>query len=671
MRACTAAIVCARAAAAGAAGRSLMGAIAGILPRRVDVDREALATALAGCRDAMCRRAPIEGGMAIAYDASIGLVHRASEGPGGEAVLQPLRNETGTLWLVADGEPSNAVDLRLELIGAGHQFQSACGSEVILHLYEQEGVSAFARLTGAFAFALWDREQRQLVLGRDRFGEKPLFVMDGPERFAFASEVHALVPDTPIAPAAVSAFLALGYLPEPLTVAPAVRALPPGTFVRVRGSRPRSESFWDHASRQPSGDAGADGVTLGRLVRESVQAAVAGEEDVGIVLDGNLTRAALLALVSPTLGRGLRTHTFVFDAATHTAAATRAQQAVAAKTKTMAEWFRSEHCEHRVGPAAFAAAFAAAACGDQPSTGGTLAHLTAAYLSASGDRVLLSGLGGSELLGLGRGRWSPWVWRAGRRASSRVLARMASRLAARVRPFGRAGRVADALAEADAIAAAHLAARGLFSSSALARVLRADMLGEGRVGFDAVAYVRALASHVPDAAYLPATRSARDAAVRVAAALERAGRLVSGRLREAESAAATLGLALRAPYLDHRLCDWLDASTGPRSGMALLAEVLGGTLPPPFRQQVHPTMPPLAAWIGAELRPLVEGHLFAEDPEGFFLRPGIEELWRGFLANRVSWRAVWPVAVLRAWIAARRDHGRASAPARRRDQHAA
>ncbi|MBI3768354.1 MAG: hypothetical protein HY271_07630 [Deltaproteobacteria bacterium] len=648
-----------------------MGAIAGVLPRSTAVDRETLATALAGYRDAMRRRAPIEGGMAIAYDASIGLAHSASEGPGGEAVLQPLRNETGTLWLVADGEPSNAADLRLELIGSGHRFQSACGSEVILHLYEHEGVSAFTRLTGAFAFALWDREQRQLVLGRDRFGEKPLFVLDGPERFAFASEVHALVPGAALAPAAVTAFLALGYLPEPLTVTPAVRALPPGTFVRVRGSRSRRESFWDHASAQPSGDAAADRAALGRLVRESVQTAVAGEEDVGIVLDGSLTRAALLALVSPTLARGLRTHTLVFDAATRPAAATRTEHAIAATTRTMAAWFHSEHCEHRVGPSEFAAAFEAAASGDQPSTGATLAHLTAAYLSASGDQVLLSGLGGSELVGLAPGRWSPWVWRAGRRASARMLARAASRLAVRVRPFGRAGRVVDALAGADAVVAAHLVARGLLGSPALARVLRADVLGEGQAGFDALAYVRALALRVPESAFLPATRSAGDAAVRVAAALERGGRLTFGRLRETESATAALGLALRTPYLDHRLCDWLDAATSPQSGMALLAEVLGGTLPPPFRRRIRPTPPPIAAWLRAELRPLVEGHLFGDDPENLFLRPGLEELWRGFLTARVGWREVWPVAVLRAWIAAHRDCAPTRAPTNLRDQHAA
>ena len=653
------------------AGDALMAAITGILSRTATVDREALATALASAGDAMRRRAPIEGGMAIAYDASIGLAHRASEGPGGEAVLQPLRNESGTLWLVADGEPSNAADLRLELIGAGHRFQSSSGSEVILHLYEHEGVAAFERLTGAFAFALWDREQRQLILGRDRFGEKPLFVADGAERFAFASEVQALVPGASIAAPAITAFLALGYVPEPLTVAPTIRAVAPGTFVRVRGARPRGESFWDHASAQPSGHRAADRVALGRLVRESVQAAVAGEEDVGIVLDGSVTRAALLALVSPTLARGLRTHTLVFDTPSRSARALRATHAVAARTRALADWFRSDHCEHHVGPAEFAAAFQAAAAGDQPSIGAALAHLTAAYVSGSGDRVLLAGIGGSELLGVGRGRWSPWAWRASRRASSRTLVRAIARIAARVRPFGGAGRAADALGGTDAIVAAHFVARGLLGSRGIARVLRLEVAAEAQAGFDALAYVRTLASRVPEAAFLPATRSARDAAVRVAAAIERGGRLTFGRLRDVEAAAAALGLALRTPYLDHRLCDWLDAATSPRGGATLLDEVLAGTLPPPLRAPLRPPAPPIDAWMRAELRPLVEGYLLGDDPEELFVRAGVEELWRGFLARRVGWREAWTVAVLRAWIAARRGRRRDTGPRGVRDQDAA
>jgi len=647
-----------------------MGAIAGILPRGT-VDREGLTATLAAASEAMRRRAPIEGGMGVAYDGSVGLAHRASEGPGGEAVLQPLRNENGSLWLVADGEPSNAQDLRLELIGDGHRFQSACGSEVILHLYEQQGVGAFERLAGSFAFALWDREQRVLILGRDRFGEKPLYVRDAPDRFGFASEARALVPDGTVSPAAAVAFLGFGYLPEPLTVYAGVRALTPGSFLRVRTSRARTESFWDHASTQPTGQTATDRLTLGRLVRESVQTAVAGEEDIGIVLDGGTSRAALLALVSPTLGRGLRTHSLVFEADGRGRGVERAERAVAARTRAVAEWFRADHHEHRVGAKEFAAAFERTAGADQPSLGASLALVTAAYVAMSGDRVLLSGLGGSELLASGAGRWSPWVWRAGRRASTRALARAASRLAARFRPFGSAARVADALMLEDAVSAAHLSMRGLLGPMALRQVLRPDVFEEARAGFDAHAYVRTLASRVPDAAFFPSTRSAKEAAAHVAAGVERGGRLVSGRLREMESTAGALGLALRVPYLDHRLCDWLDAAPSPGSGSRLLGEVLSGMLPPPLRRPMRPATPPIDAWMRGPLRPLAESCVLADDPDGLFARNGVEALWRGFLAGTVDWRAVWPVAVLRAWIEKQRERARVAPRRTLRSQHAA
>jgi hypothetical protein len=183
--------------------------------------------------------------------------------------------------------------------------------------------------------------------------------------------------------------------------------------------------------------------------------------------------------------------------------------------------------------------------------------------------------------------------------------------------------------------------------------------------------MRTLATRVPDAAFLPATRSARQAAVRVAAVIERGGRLASGRLREMEGAAAALGLTLRVPYLDHRLCDWLDAAPSAGSGSRLLAEVLEGMLPPPLRRPMRPATPPIDVWLRAELRPLVESYLFADDPEGLFVRSGVEQLWNGFLAGKVGWSGVWPVAVLRAWVAARRERGRIAPRRALRDQHAA
>ena len=99
--------------------------------------------------------------------------------------------------------------------------------------------------------------------------------------------------------------------------------------------------------------------------------------------------------------------------------------------------------------------------------------------------------------------------------------------------------------------------------------------------------------------------------------------------------------------------------------------MLAGTLPPPLRAPLRPPAPPIDAWMRAELRPLVEGYLLGDDPEELFVRAGVEELWRGFLARRVGWREAWTVAVLRAWIAARRGRRRDTGPRGVRDQDAA
>jgi asparagine synthase (glutamine-hydrolysing) len=635
-----------------------MGAIAGVMPRGRGLDRDRLTAALARIRDALRRRARIEGGMAVAYDASIALAHRAGEGPGGEAVLQPLSNETGTLWLVADGEPSNAGDLRLELIGAGHRFRSAYGGEIILHLYEQEGLIGLERLAGGFAFALWDREQRQLLVGRDRFGEKPLYVADAVDRFSFASEAQALGGGVPLDPAAVTAFLALGYLPEPMTVAPAVRAVEPGSVVRVRGDRVRSEHLWEHASVESIGEHAEERVHLGRMLREAVRVAVAGEEEVGIVLDGDATRVALLALTRPMLGQGLRTHTLSFEAASSGARpGGRVASSGSMSVRSLAEWFQSEHHEHRIGPDEMTAAFEATAEGDQPSAGGALARLTAACVAASGDRVFLSALGGRELIGPPRDGWRPWVWRAGRYGSTRAVTSAGCRVAARLRPFGRAATVANCLAAEESVVAAYLAARAVLAPAALARIVRCDVMEEARVRFDPVAYVSALARRPPGPPSPAAARSARAAAVQAVAAVERGGQLISGTLRSAEDAAAAAGLALRAPYLDHRLLERVSmtAAGGTASGASALAELLRGTIPPFLRRQLAAAPPPpIGRWMRLELRPLIEAHLFSADTEGFFVPSGIEALWTSFLGGAAPALPVWSLAVLRAWIGARR-----------------
>lgn len=635
-----------------------MGSIAGIVPPP-GCGREQLTTSLRTMRDALGRRAPLEGGLAVAYDASVALAHRGGTGPGAEAVLQPLRNERGTLWLVADGEPANATELRLELVAAGHQFQSGCGSEVILHLYEQYGIGAFERLAGNFAFALWDREEHELLLGRDRFGTKPLYMCERDGTFAFASEVRALRPAEAIDPAGLLAYLVFGYVPEPITVGPGVRAVAPGTLVRVRGARIRSERFWEESSAWPSGQREVDRARFGSLLRDAVESAIEGEDDVGILVDGSAASAALLALVRPMLGRGLRTHVLHLTGGVDEAT-TRSARAHQETVTALADWFRGEHRQHRVDGPGLAAAFRAATNADQPSTGALSSALVTAAMRAAGERVWLAGLATPQLLGVDTARYVRWLWRAGRHGSTSGLTRAAARMLARRRPFGRAATLADYLGPSDAIAPAYLATRGLFGSEALARLMRPDALAHARNGFDLARHVdaRALTPFGP-ACVVPAG-SAQVAIERAVAAVELAGPLMSGALRDAESSAVTHGLALRAPFLDHRLHEWLTAG-GAALDRSPLIGILDGVLPPAlFRRMAPPPPPPIGHWLRNDLRAASEEALLTDDGYGLFRNEAIEELWKGFLAGRVSSEPVWSVVTVRAWMHAARERLRSA-----------
>ncbi len=616
-------------------------------------------------RDALGRRAPLEGGMAVAYDASVALAHRGGTGPGAEAVLQPLRNESGTLWLVADGEPSNATQLRLELVAAGHRFESACGSEVILHLYEQDGIGALERLAGSFAFALWDREQHELLLGRDRFGAKPLYVSDGGDAFRFASEVRGLGLGSAMDPAALAALLTFGYLPEPLTVATGVRAIAPGTLTRVRGTRVRCEPFWEEPAAWPSGQREADRAHFAGLLREAVESATEGEDRVGIVVDGSPATTALLALVRPMLGRGLRTHAFRF--ATSTSGTRRLPSRPEPDTvAAIAEWFRGEHREHHIEAAALLAAFGAAATADQPSIGAPLGALISAALRGAGERVWLASLATPQLAGADPSRLVTWLWRVGRHGSTGGLTRVAARVMALRRPFGRAATLAEYIGPSDAIAPAYLATHSVFGPEGLGRVLRADALAEARRGFDAVAHVDACALRPLGPSCAVPVQSAHAAIIRAVAAVDLAGPLMSGALRDAETSAVAHGLALRAPFLDHRLHEWIVTAGDSRDRLPLAA-VLQGILPPVLLRRLRtPPPPPIEQWLRGDLRAVVEGHLLADDGDGLFRRDALAALWKDFIAGRAPWQPVWSLATARAWIAAQRS----SALAERR-RHAA
>src|SRR5882724_6633686 len=148
---------------------------------------------------------------------------------------QPITNEDGNVLVVFNGEIYNHEALRRELSSAGHQFRTRSDTEILVHLYEDHGERMFERLRGMYAFAIWDRRHRRLLLARDHFGQKPLFYTERGGRLTCASEIKALLAHDPslaqMSPHALDQYLTLRFVQAPDTFYESIRALPPAHYL--------------------------------------------------------------------------------------------------------------------------------------------------------------------------------------------------------------------------------------------------------------------------------------------------------------------------------------------------------------------------------------------------------------------------------------------------------
>lgn len=219
-----------------------------------------------------------------------------------QGAWQPLYNEDRSIVLVANGEIYNFVELRQELERRGHRFTTHGDCETILHLYEEFGVDCVKHLRGMVAFALWDSRKRRLILGRDRMGEKPLYLWQTDDRLVFASELKSLLQNSDIPfelePSAVHYYLHYQLVPEPLTPVTGVRKLGAAHVLVVDVDSWRiSESRYWSAEDAPllEGDPA-------RLIRNQLeeisQLLVRSDVPVGIALSGGMDSSAIAALTS-------------------------------------------------------------------------------------------------------------------------------------------------------------------------------------------------------------------------------------------------------------------------------------------------------------------------------------------------------------------------------------
>ncbi len=633
--------------------------IAGFLLTSPEWGEERLAGAAREMGEALRHRGPDAGGEWVDAPAGVAVAHRRlSILDLSETGSQPMRSASGRHVIVYNGEVYNFPELRDELEAAGTRFRGHSDTEVLLEGLERWGmVGTLPRLSGMFAFALWDADSRRLTLARDRAGKKPLYYGWAGNAFVFASELKALRAfpgfSADVDRVALGRYLQLGWVPGPRTIHAAVRKLPAGCAVTVEAggseSEARPQPYWSALDAAKNGLAGAvreigeaEAVeTLEALLAEAVRARMVADVEVGALLSGGIDSSLTVALMQRASPVPVKTFTIGFEVE-------RYDESEAARA--LASHLGTEHTELMVrAEDALAVIPELPRIYDEPfADPSEIPTFIVSRLARERVKVALSGDGGDELFA-GYKRypralksWSRWgnmpaPLRGGLAAGLEGLARRGARSGSG-RWAGKAERLSRAIGAGDG---------GELSFRMHQRCSRPEDLvpgfrPEGRYGL-------APAGTAEIADPLQAMMYADFAAY-----------LVDDVLVKVDRASMALGLEVRCPLLDSRVLEFAwslprGLRIGDGGGKRIPRKLLERLVPAGLSQRPKRGFsPPVGAWLRGPLREWAED-LLAEGRlrrEGFLHPEAVRALWAQHLAGwKDREQLLWAVLMFQAWRA--------------------
>jgi asparagine synthase (glutamine-hydrolysing) len=278
---------------------------------------------LAAGRDSMTHRGPDDAGEWWSADGRVGFAHRRLAIQDlSQAGHQPMKDASGTLSIVFNGEIYNFAELRCDLISKGHSFRTQTDTEVILAAYREWNTECLARLNGAFALALFDATRQTVFLARDRAGEKPLFYHQANGVLHFASELKALFADPALTrridPLSLDCYLSMGYVPGDRCMLEGFNKLPPAhaMLFDLQTIQTKIWRYWQLPDLEaiPSIMVDETALTdeLEELLENAVRRQMVADVPVGILLSGGVDSSLIVAMAARTSSQ-LKTFTVGFS----------------------------------------------------------------------------------------------------------------------------------------------------------------------------------------------------------------------------------------------------------------------------------------------------------------------------------------------------------------------
>jgi asparagine synthase (glutamine-hydrolysing) len=582
---------------------------------------------------------------------------------------QPLWNEGRDVAVVFNGELYNYRELRERLVLAGHHFSTHSDTEILVHGWEEWGEDVLSELRGMFAFALLDLRRHfatvpVLFLARDPLGIKPLYYVQTPQSFAFASELRAVLcsgaVERELSADALTAYLLFGSVSEPVTMVEGVFSLPPGHALLLhlpdRRRTPRARPWWDPtrsaAARDPKRprDFAAASARLRTLLEDAVRAHLMADVPVGLFLSSGLDSGAI-AMLAGRAQRGIQSFTLTFpDTAYDEGPLARlvAQRAGTTHTEVPLQ-----------GKDMLARLEEAVTALDQPTMDGINTYFVSWAAREVGLKVALSGLGGDELFGgyrtfadtpkLARlemlARFVPGAVR-------RLTAPLVRNMLARNGSADAANKASAAWLVPDSLPHAYFFARLLFPPTEVAR------LADARYRSSAVAN-DGVTLDPTWMAWLERAADQAEAAEPMAGIswLEMRTYMASTLLHDTDCVSMARSLEVRVPFLDTPLVEFVGALPDaarmqPGVSKGLLRAGLAGLIPAEILQQKKRTFTlPWEEWLRSALRTRVEASLKELAPalKRHLRSAGVQRVWDNFLSGQTSWSRPWSLYVLNEW----------------------
>ncbi len=628
------------------------------------LELEALASRMA---EALQHRGPDDKGVWADAEAGIALGFRRLSildlSPAGH---QPMFSFSGRFVIVYNGEIYNCEQLRRELLNQWPElrFRGHSDTEVMLAAFERWGIeSALVRMNGMFAFALWDRSERTLVLARDRFGEKPLYYGSAGGTFLFGSELKSLR----VHPAfrgeidrdAVASYLRFNCIPAPYSIYRSIRKLLPGTVLRYRNGQVTTQAFWslrssvERALLEPfTGSAQQAEDELDGLLRDAVKLRMHADVPLGAFLSGGIDSSVIVALMQAQSERPVRTFSIGFHEEGYNEATDAGAVAQHLGTDHVELYVSSQEAIDLVSrlPEVY----------DEPfADSSQIPTLLVSQLARRDVTVSLSGDGGDEVFGgYNRYTWGGRVWKK-LDGTPRFLRRLA---AAGMTAIGPESWDAAFQRMHPLLPKSWRQRMPGYKVHKLAGLLPSESPMEMYAGMAShwSAPERVIAGantlrplHMIEDQWLELPEFERQAIY-----LDTITYLPNDILVKLDRATMACGLEGRIPFLDPRVVEFawrlpLQMKVRPNHGKWLLRQVLNRYVPRNLVER--PKMGfgvPLDSWLRGPMREWAEALL---DPsrlreEGFFDPAAVRVKWNDHLSGRGAWQFhLWDILMFQLW----------------------